>query len=166
MRIELALSTVKTRVVISTLIITWLLSFTTTPETTWLDWMACILLFWTIYQPSRINLVWAFSLGLLMDIQHDAIFGEHALIYVWLVYFGGYLAQRLQYSSLFIHAVTSMALIFGIQLLRALAHLLLLNESANLLPMLWMLMMVPAWLLLSWLLSRSQVAVVGSWLMD
>lgn len=166
MRTDLALSMVKTKVVALTFIIACLLSFTVTPKTVWLDWISLVLLFWVVYRPVRLSLVWVFSLGLLMDVQYNTFFGEHVLKYLWLTYFGGHVARRLQYSSIFIHALVSVTFIFSTQLLHALMYLLLSGLSVNLLSMIWIFSGIPVWLLLARLLSQPSSTVIGSWLLE
>lgn len=86
MRFEQWLALVRTRMVLLTMAAAWALSFLTVRQTIWLDWMALVLLFWTVYQPKRISLLVAFVLGILVDVQQASRMGEHALMYVWLVY--------------------------------------------------------------------------------
>ena len=69
MRFEQWLALVRTRVVLLTMAAAWALSFLTVRQTIWLDWMALVLLFWTVYQPKRISLLVAFVLGILVDVQ-------------------------------------------------------------------------------------------------
>ena len=167
MRIEQALLTVKTRVVILSLIVAWALSFLTIPQTVWLDWMGFILLFWTVDQPSRISYVLAVGLGILMDVQQAGVLGQHALMYVWLVFAMGLVAQRLQYSSVLMHALAATGLMFVAQLLRALGHLIFTGETVSLAPMAWILLGVAGWLFLAWLIARgAESRTVGSWLAD
>lgn len=166
MRIEAALSIVRIRTVVLTFLIAYLLSFMSTLSTAWLDWVSFVLLFWVVYQHGRVTLIWAFVLGLLMDIQYNAVFGEHVLKYVLLVYFGGYIAKRLQYSSLFIHALSATGLLFVLQLLHALMYLLFFGLPTSLLSMTWIFLGIPVWLVLARLLSRSPSTVIGSWLLE
>ena len=154
MRFEQWLALVRTRVVLFTLAVAWALSFLTVRQTVWLDWMALVLLFWTVYQPKRISLLVAFVLGIVVDVQQASRMGEHALMYVWLVYGMRLLAPRLQFASVFVHALYATAMVFAIQLLRALLYLVLLGSQTKLSLMLWLLLAIPAWLLLAMLLTR------------
>ena len=69
MRFEQWLALARTRVVVLSMCAAWMLSFLTVRQTIWLDWMALMLLFWTVYQPKRISLLLAFALGILVDVQ-------------------------------------------------------------------------------------------------
>ena len=165
MRFEQWLALVRTRVVLLTMAAAWALSFLTVRQTMWLDWMALVLLFWTVYQPKRISLLVAFVLGILVDVQQASRMGEHALMYVWLVYGMRLLAPRLQFSSVFVHALYATAMVFVIQLLRALAYLVLLGSHTQIYPMLWLLLAIPAWLLLAVVLTRGiQSRKMGEWM--
>lgn len=60
------------------------------PWGTWFgvpDFVALVLVFWSIHQPRKVGIGVAFTMGLLMDV-HDAIhLGENALAYTLLSYF-------------------------------------------------------------------------------
>ena len=62
----------------------------------WLpDVLAVSIFFWGIHQPRRVGMATAFLLGLLMDVQHSALLGQHALSYVVLSYFAFSMHRRL-----------------------------------------------------------------------
>lgn len=52
------------------------------------DWLLICLVFWTIYQPRRVGVVWAFFLGLIMDIHSASLLGQHAFMYPVVAFFG------------------------------------------------------------------------------
>ena len=65
-------------------------------QTLWLpDILAVSIFFWGIHQPRRVGMATAFVLGLLMDVQHSALLGQHALSYVVLSYFAFSMHRRL-----------------------------------------------------------------------
>ena len=52
-------------------------------NTPWVpDFLLITLAFWVLHAPERINLLSAFLLGLLMDIQTSQYLGVHAIVYV------------------------------------------------------------------------------------
>ncbi|GHA77136.1 rod shape-determining protein MreD [Formosimonas limnophila] len=165
MRVEQWLGTVRARVVWLTLIVAWLLSFVVTVRATvWLDWVALVLLFWTVYQPARISLILAFVVGILIDVQQASILGEHALLYVWGVALMQALASRLQFSSVFVHALYGTGLLLLMQVMRALGHAVFLGEFDNLAGLVWVLLGVVAWMLLATVLHKSARSnAVGAW---
>ena len=51
----------------------------------WLpDILAIVVVFWNVYQPRRVGLVFAFVLGLALDVHESALLGQSALSYVLL----------------------------------------------------------------------------------
>jgi rod shape-determining protein MreD len=58
------------------------------------DWLLICIVFWTIYQPKRVGVVWAFILGLVMDVHNASLFGQHAFMYPLVAYFGIYWQRR------------------------------------------------------------------------
>lgn len=73
----------------SSLFISLLLNFLPFGNAPWVpDWLLISLVFWTIYQPRRVGVVWAFSLGLIMDVHNGTLLGQHAFIYPIIAFFG------------------------------------------------------------------------------
>lgn len=56
------------------------------------DWLAVVLFFWCLHQPEKIGVGIAFFFGLLVDVHHASMLGEHALAYSFL----GFTAQLIQ----------------------------------------------------------------------
>lgn len=165
MRFEQWLSLVRTRIVIVSLCAAWALSFLTVRQTIWLDWMALMLVFWTVYQPQKITLIAAFALGILVDVQQASRMGEHALMYIWLVYAMRLVAPRLQFAPIFVHAIYATALLIAVQLIRALVYMILLGAPVKVSTMVWLLMVIPVWLLLAVIMTRgAQSKSVGDWM--
>ncbi|MFY8087574.1 MAG: rod shape-determining protein MreD, partial [Rubrivivax sp.] len=78
------------------------------------DWLAIVLVFWSVHQPRKVGLGVAFLFGLLTDVHEGARMGQHALAYT-LLSFGaiavhrrllwfGPLAQAVQILPLFVVA--------------------------------------------------------------
>ncbi|MFA5171195.1 MAG: rod shape-determining protein MreD [Sulfuriferula sp.] len=61
------------------------------------DFLLLVLLFWVIYQPARIGLGAAWTLGLLIDLTDGSILAQHALAYAITV-FALMLLQRRMYN--------------------------------------------------------------------
>ena len=56
---------------------------------------AVVLVFWNVHQSRRIGVGWAFLLGLLIDVSHGAVLGQHALAYAVLAFAAVSLHRRL-----------------------------------------------------------------------
>lgn len=63
------------------------------------DWLAVVLVFWSIHQPRRVGLVAAFAFGLLLDVHQASRLGQHALAYTVLIYFAIMLHRRILWFS-------------------------------------------------------------------
>ena len=64
------------------------------------DWVALTLVFWSIHQPRRVGLTIAWMLGLIVDVNHASMLGEHALAYATLSYFAITLHRRVRWFGL------------------------------------------------------------------
>jgi rod shape-determining protein MreD len=72
------------------------------------DFVALVLVFWSIHQPLKVGIGVAFAMGLVMDV-HDAIYlGENALAYTLLSYFAITIHRRV----LWFHPVTQCLHVF------------------------------------------------------
>jgi rod shape-determining protein MreD len=87
------------------------------------DWLALTLVFWSIHQPRRVGLTIAWVLGLIVDVNHASLLGEHALAYAMLSYFAITLHRRVRWFGLsgqiahvFPLLLAAQAVILGIRL--------------------------------------------------
>lgn len=58
------------------------------------DFVALVLIFWSIHQPRKVGIGVAFLMGLLMDVHDAALLGENALAYTLLSYFAIMIHRR------------------------------------------------------------------------
>jgi len=66
----------------------------------WLpDWLALVLVFWSVHQPRRVGVGAAFMFGLAMDVHQAGLLGQHALAYSALSYFAIAIHRRLLWFS-------------------------------------------------------------------
>jgi len=69
-------------------------------RTPWIpDFLALVLVFWSVHQPLRVGIVAAFIFGLAMDVNNTALLGQHALAYTALSYFAITIHRRLLWFS-------------------------------------------------------------------
>lgn len=59
------------------------------------DFLALVLVFWSVHQPQRIGVVAAFLFGLAVDVHQASLLGQHALGYTTLSYFAIAIHRRL-----------------------------------------------------------------------
>lgn len=64
------------------------------------DVVAVVLVFWSVHQPRYVGVVTAFLLGLVIDVHHGALLGQHALAYSIMSYFAVALHRRLRWFGL------------------------------------------------------------------
>lgn len=88
------------------------------------DLLAVALVFWTVHQPLRINVGAAFVLGLLVDVHHGTLLGQHALAYTALGYLSVFIHRRLLWFNLRTQALHVLPLFMAAHLLQWLARLL------------------------------------------
>jgi len=88
------------------------------------DLLAVVLVFWGVHQPRRVGVGWAFVFGLLVDVHHGALLGQHALAYSVLSFGAITLHRRLPWFSLPAQAAHVLPLFFAAHLLSLLVRLM------------------------------------------
>lgn len=81
---------------------------------------AVVLVFWNVHQSRRIGVGWAFLLGLLVDVSHGAVLGQHALAYTGLAFAAVSLHRRLLWFGVLeqtLHVLPLFALAHGVMVL-------------------------------------------------
>ena len=69
------------------------------------DMVAVVLVFWNAFLPSKVGLIFAWILGIIMDIHAGSLLGQHALAYSVLSYGAISLHRRLLWYSTFSQTV-------------------------------------------------------------
>ena len=64
------------------------------------DLLALTLVFWSVHQPRRVGVGAGFLLGLLVDVHHGALLGQHSLAYTVLAYIAIVIHRRLLWFDL------------------------------------------------------------------
>ena len=59
------------------------------------DFLALVLVFWSVHQPLRVGIGVAFMFGLGMDVHQSAMLGQHAVSYTILSFLAGMIHRRL-----------------------------------------------------------------------
>ncbi|MBY4596394.1 rod shape-determining protein MreD [Ottowia caeni] len=63
------------------------------------DFLAVVLVFWSVNQPRRVGLGAAFIFGLCLDVHQASLLGQHALAYTVLIYFAIMIHRRILWFS-------------------------------------------------------------------
>lgn len=96
-----------------------LLNFLPTSAWPWMpDWVALVLIFWSIREPRRVGMGVAFLLGLIMDVADASLLGQHALAYVAVSYTAAAISRRLLWFPLAqqaLHVLPLLLIVQGIQ---------------------------------------------------
>lgn len=99
-----------------TLIIALLLSVAPMPEHLEAGrplWLALVLTFWAMNYPHRVGLLTAWGLGIAQDVLYGAVFGQHALALMLVVYLVLTLQQRLKLFPLWQQSC-ALLIVYGI----------------------------------------------------
>lgn len=83
------------------------------------DWVALVICFWSIREPRRAGMGWAFILGLLMDVADGSVLGQHCFAYVLLAYTASSLSRRILWFPLPQQALQVLPLLLGTQVMQA-----------------------------------------------
>ena len=109
------------------------------------DLLAVTLVFWNVHQPRRVGVGAAFLFGLLMDVHHGALLGQHALASPLLSFVAISIHRRLLWFGVVEQAVQIVPLFFGLHGISLAVRLL----AGDMFPGWWMLM-APALEALLW----------------
>lgn len=81
------------------------------------DWVTLVLIYWAMALPERIGVTIAWLAGLMLDVSHGSVMGQHALGLVVVIWIVNMQHQRLRVSSLLQQAIIVFFLLFLKQLL-------------------------------------------------
>jgi rod shape-determining protein MreD len=87
------------------------------------DFVALLILYWTVQQPHRFGMALAFLLGLTMDVAQGSLFGQHALAYSMLAFAGLALHRRLRMFNIIEQLWQVLPLLLATQVVIALISL-------------------------------------------
>ncbi len=88
------------------------------------DWVALVLAFWSVREPLRVGMLWAFVLGIAMDVVDASLMGQHALAYVLVAYGAASLSRRILWFPLLQQALHILPLLLGMQVVVVLVRLI------------------------------------------
>lgn len=88
------------------------------------DFLALVLVFWSIHQPQRIGIGTAFIFGIFFDVHQGALLGQHALSYTVLSFFAIAMHRRLLWFSVPSQAFQVLPIFFVAHLIEVLCRML------------------------------------------
>jgi rod shape-determining protein MreD len=82
------------------------------------DWLALVIVFWSVREPRRVGMGLAFLFGVAMDVADASLLGQHALAYVLVAYCASSLSRRILWFPLGQQALQVFPLLLLIQLVQ------------------------------------------------
>ncbi|KRB87820.1 rod shape-determining protein MreD [Noviherbaspirillum sp. Root189] len=88
------------------------------------DFVALVLVFWSIHQPRKVGIGIAFMMGLLMDVHDATLLGENALSYTLLSYFSIMIHRRVLWFKMGTQAAHVLPLLLFMQVVQLVIRML------------------------------------------
>ncbi|WP_263768314.1 rod shape-determining protein MreD [Propionivibrio soli] len=102
--------------IVASLLVALVLNFLPTDAWFWMpDWVALVLIFWSIREPRHVGMGWGFVLGVAMDVADASLMGQHALAYVLATYAAAALSRRILWFPLGQQALHVLPLLLIVQ---------------------------------------------------
>ena len=120
------------------------------------DFVAMVVIFWSIHQPRKVGIGVAFCMGLLMDVHNASLLGENALVYTLLSYLAIMIHRRVLWFPVRTQALHILPLLLITQAVRLLIRLWVTGNYPGLLYFVESLVSVALWPVLTWLLLAPQ----------
>lgn len=120
------------------------------------DFVALVLVFWSIHQPRRVGIGVAFFMGLLMDVHDATLLGENALSYTLLSYFAIMIHRRVLWFPVGTQALHILPLMLMMQAVQMTVRWLVSHQFPGWFYFVESLIAVALWPLVSWLLLAPQ----------
>jgi rod shape-determining protein MreD len=120
------------------------------------DFVALVLVFWSIHQPRRVGIGAAFFMGLLMDVHDAALLGEHALAYTLLSYFAITIHRRVLWFPVGTQALHVLPLLLVTQLVQLTVRLIVSGKFPGWLYFIEGFVAAALWPITTWILLAPQ----------
>jgi len=120
------------------------------------DFVALVLIFWSVHQPRKVGIGVAFVMGLLMDVHNAALLGENALAYTLLSYFAIMIHRRMLWFRPFTQALHVLPLLVMMQVVQMLIQALVSGKFPGWFYFASSLVSAALWPLVTWMLLAPQ----------
>lgn len=125
------------------------------------DFVALVLVFWSIHQPRKVGIGLAFFMGLLMDVHDASLFGENALAYTLLSYFSIMIHRRVLWFPVMTQALHIVPLLLLTQTVQLLVRLIVSGKFPGWLYFTESLVSAVLWPIVTWMLLAPQRRAVN-----
>lgn len=129
------------------------------PWGTWIgvpDFVALVLVFWSIHQPRRVGIGVAFFMGILMDVHDATLLGENALSYTLLSYFAIMIHRRVLWFPIGIQALHVLPLLLLMQIVQLIVRWIVSQQLPGWFYFTESIVATLLWPAVSWLLLAPQ----------
>ncbi len=75
------------------------------------DWVEMVLIYWCLAIPQRIGIMTAWSIGIIYDVLHNSLLGQHALFFSFIAYVSIKLHRQIRLFPLWQQAIVIFGLI-------------------------------------------------------
>lgn len=120
------------------------------------DFLALVLVFWSIHEPRKVGIGMAFFMGLLMDVHDATLLGENALAYTLLSYLAIMIHRRVLWFPVMTQALHILPLLLLTQTLQLLVRLFVSGKFPGWWFFLESFVATALWPLASWILLAPQ----------
>lgn len=125
------------------------------------DFVALILVFWSMHQPRKVGIGVAFFMGLLMDVHDAAVLGENALAYTLLSYFAIMIHRRVLWFPIATQMVHVLPLLLMAQVVGLIVRLAVGGNFPGWLYFTESMVAAALWSLVTWMLLAPQRRAVN-----
>jgi rod shape-determining protein MreD len=120
------------------------------------DFVAAVLVFWSIHQPRKVGIGVAFMMGLLMDVHDASLLGQNALAYTLLSYFAIMIHRRVLWFPIGTQALHVLPLLLVMQAVQLVIQVIVNSKFPGWFYFIESLVTVALWPLISWMLLAPQ----------
>lgn len=120
------------------------------------DFVALVLIFWSIHQPRKVSIGIAFFMGLLMDVHDASLLGQHALAYTLLSYFAITIHRRVLWFGVLTQVLHVLPLLVVMQTVELVIHSMVSGRLPDWSFYLTSVATALIWPVVSWLLLAPQ----------
>jgi rod shape-determining protein MreD len=120
------------------------------------DFVALVLVFWSIHQPRKVGIGAAFLMGLLMDVHDATLLGENALSYTLLSYFAITIHRRVLWFPLGTQAMHVFPLMLMMQIVQLVIRHLIDRKHPGWFYFLESFVATALWPVVTWILLAPQ----------